>query len=231
MTTDTIVHKIIIGSLVAIGLSLGPTFTAAAENDDDDDDLQTLDAKASARAGEWWQWSLAFAVDENPILDPDGRFCELGQDHEVWYLAGTFGGSVTRSCTVPADAPLFFPLLNWIYLASPGEKINHRQMLDALDPGVEQTCALHLLVDGQPIVDDLFSLRLTTKQGFDVELPANNLAGRDPGVYGPAAADGFYALLEPLEPGEHLVEFGGAVCDEQGAILFESSATYMLTVE
>ena len=37
-----------------------------------------------------------------------------GQPGGVWFLAGSFGGRVTRTCTVPAGTPLVFPLVNLI---------------------------------------------------------------------------------------------------------------------
>jgi hypothetical protein len=42
--------------------------------------------------------------------------------------------------------------------------------------------------------------------------------------------DGHWALLEPLAPGEHTLEFGGKICDEE-ATYFETFATYHLVVE
>ena len=46
----------------------------------------------------------------------------------------------------------------------------------------------------------------------------------------PAVTDGHFALLRPLEPGEHTLELGGTICDGK-TIDFETLATYTLTVE
>jgi hypothetical protein len=40
----------------------------------------------------WVQWALSIPAATNPILDPDGENCELGQSGSVWFLAGTGGG-------------------------------------------------------------------------------------------------------------------------------------------
>jgi hypothetical protein len=57
----------------------------------------------------WWQWALAIQNAKNPIL---GGACDQNQPNEVFFLAGNTGGTTTRSCSVPASRPLFFPILN-----------------------------------------------------------------------------------------------------------------------
>src|SRR5262245_47401786 len=64
--------------------------------------------------GEWaaehsrWLWPIPLGV--NPGRDLDGSQCAINQDGPVWFLAGTFGGSVSRNCTIPAGKAIFFPL-------------------------------------------------------------------------------------------------------------------------
>src|SRR5574341_1319356 len=41
----------------------------------------------------WWQWGLGQPAATNPIDDPTGAFCDVGQSGPVWFLAGTFGGA------------------------------------------------------------------------------------------------------------------------------------------
>ena len=36
----------------------------------------TTPAELSA---DWWQWALSAPAATNPLLDPDGRFCHIGQ--------------------------------------------------------------------------------------------------------------------------------------------------------
>ncbi|MCI0350370.1 MAG: hypothetical protein L0Z53_13175, partial [Acidobacteriales bacterium] len=62
----------------------------------------------------WWTWALAIPKAQNPILDPTGEFCHIGQEGPVWFLAGNFGGESTRACTVPVGKALFFPLFNQV---------------------------------------------------------------------------------------------------------------------
>src|SRR2546427_7156737 len=50
--------------------------------------------------GRWWQWALSIPSDVNPVLDTTGVHCAEGQTGKVWFLAGTFGGAATRTCTI-----------------------------------------------------------------------------------------------------------------------------------
>src|SRR5262249_56510522 len=62
-------------------------------------------------AAAWWQWGLGAPKDKNPISDRTGKFADRGQSGPVWFLAGTFGGKATRTCSVPAGKALFFPVV------------------------------------------------------------------------------------------------------------------------
>jgi hypothetical protein len=65
-------------------------------------------------AARWWRWVLSASADANPVDDPDGRFASWNQPDDVWFLAGTFGGQVTRSCGVPVGRTIFVPAVNTI---------------------------------------------------------------------------------------------------------------------
>ncbi len=60
----------------------------------------------------WWQWTLAIPAATNPNLDTTGENCAEGQSGQVWFLAGSFGGTFERACPVPTGKALFFPILN-----------------------------------------------------------------------------------------------------------------------
>src|SRR2546425_5092064 len=56
----------------------------------------------------WVQWIFPIALDESPLADPDGRFCQVGQSGPVFFLGSNYGGTSVRSCTVPAGKSLLF---------------------------------------------------------------------------------------------------------------------------
>src|SRR5688572_14977685 len=52
----------------------------------------------------WWQTFLALPASSL-------ERCDLGTGHVV-FLAGTSGGTTTRSCTIPAGKSILVPLIN-----------------------------------------------------------------------------------------------------------------------
>src|SRR5213592_4117053 len=66
-------------------------------------------------AAEWWKWAYSVpctaALCPNPVIDTTGDFAAVGQHGDVWFLAGAFGGTVTRHASVPEGSPLFFPVV------------------------------------------------------------------------------------------------------------------------
>lgn len=198
-------------------------------------------------AKEWTRWAMELPWSTGPINDPTGAQCAAGQDGNEWFLAGTSGGPATRSCTVPEDAALFFPLVNRFCIFPP-EYYPDNASIEADLPFFEQyfaeslaaTCSLTLKVDGQDVfegglaemVDDLyvevlnpFELYLNPEDNFTTPFNAG-IAGGDM----PALASGHFVKLKPLPPGDHVIEFGGAICDGAN-IDFETSVTYNLHVD
>ena len=79
--------------------------------------------------------------------------------------------------------------------------------------------ALVLEVDGVRI-ENLVAYRQATKKCFDMGVLA------EPKVHVfPSAANGYYVMLKPLSPGEHVLNFGGILASMIQAV------TYTLEVE
>jgi hypothetical protein len=72
-------------------------------------------------ASRWVQWVLSIPTGTNPALDTSGANCAQGQAGPAWFLAGNFGGALTRTCTVPAGKALFFPLVDGLFGAGAGD--------------------------------------------------------------------------------------------------------------
>ncbi|NJP31887.1 hypothetical protein [Micromonospora thermarum] len=62
----------------------------------------------------WWTWAAAEPTATNPVADRLGDHCARNQRADVWFAAGTFGGRVTRRCTLPAGRPIVAPLVNQV---------------------------------------------------------------------------------------------------------------------
>jgi hypothetical protein len=161
-------------------------------------------------AARWWQWALGAPVATNPVLDSTGEDCAVGQSGHVWFLAGTFGGTVERTCTIPVGTSLFFPVVNFASIATEPdetEELVHGKVTARANS--VDTSLLVAEVDGSAIANlDAYRAHSPT---FYVTLPDGNLFGAPAGTYGPAAADGFWLMLAPLPPGTHTVHFGGVL--------------------
>jgi len=157
----------------------------------------------------WWEYILSIPASRNPLLDKSGHDCMLAQHGPVWFLAGSpFGDPVTRTCSVPQDKALFFPILNLLDLNVGTQSANQLQaeIQGCMNAGTVSN--LSLTVDGQGVaIDSSFRIRSVT---FAVVLPNQNLFGLPSGTYSPAVDDGYYVMLKPLSVGVHSVHFTGA---------------------
>lgn len=60
----------------------------------------------------WEQWLLSEPQVTNPATDQTGKNCGENQKGPVWFLAGTPGGTATRTCTIPAGKAILFGIIN-----------------------------------------------------------------------------------------------------------------------
>lgn len=186
----------------------------------------------------WWQWLLSIPKDTNPNLDATGKDCDEGQAGPVWFLAGSFGGSFTRSCTVPAGKALLVPVLNTLFGAGafdceptvPGVLCNLNTLRQSAEANQDDPPTLEVKVDGAR-VENLRDFRvqspamiLTYPEGnvisflFGTDVPA--------GTYTPNVTDGYWLILAPLSRGKHTIRVKGATAGG-----FVGEGTFHLTIE
>jgi len=196
--------------------------------------------------GRWWNWAMGQPLESNPIADPDGSSCGVGQSGPVWFLAGTFGASATRSCTVPAGKAIFFPIVN-VYMnfpcgcpacavpELPPSQIESCLATFAADY-IDDVDDLEVEVDGVPL-SDLFDYRAGS--GLFTFTPDPSSVVFDGCILPsqPAVSDGYWIMLAPLSVGQHTIHFRGAgmidLTDPNCTFgfPFEVDVTYNLTVE
>ena len=158
-------------------------------------------------ATDWWQWAFSMPVDQSPVRDPDGRLCGINQRGPVWYLAGGFGSArIHRTCTIPADRLLFFPIITTMVTTMPGQEQTCDEAQAQASENNERYVHLVVEIDGIR-VPELQRTRISTIACF-------NLAGRtapelEPRTFFPSAADGYWVMLAPLPAGDHRLEFRG----------------------
>lgn len=166
----------------------------------------------SVLASKWWKWVGSVPGPVNPVTDTTGANCAKGQSGDVWFLAGTFGGKVERTCTVPMGKLLFFPIYNtaWVATEPTDTAKMARQAVRQIINNVN-VANLSTTIDGVP-VKHLKNYRiyqwpaLKSLPIFQLTLPVDNVFGLAAGVYGPASTDGYYLLVAPLSPGTHTIQ-------------------------
>jgi len=179
----------------------------------------------------WWQWALSIPAARNPVSDHTGQFCDQGQSGPVWFLAGTFGFSTERSCTVPAGKALFFPLVNRISGAGvgsceptkPGVACDVDAFIRSALDFLARVDILEAEVDGVPLQDLAQYVALSTP--FAVTLPSGAVFGLPAGKFAPHIASGYWLMLAPLPSGQHTIRFRGGITGS-----FDVHVTYLLTV-
>jgi hypothetical protein len=189
----------------------------------------------------WWQWAYAGPKGENVIEDETGELCAVNQpDGKVWFLAGSFGvPDVERTCTIPPDRALFYPLIAGTWTDCPGtpdEDLTDAEVRELLAAG-DPPCKLSSTLDGATISSLQILTVATQSPTFASVLPKNSVIANDcrpplpPGKTGRQISGGYWVMLPPLSPGKHTLTLRGAACDAAtGAVFFETGVTYNLTV-
>lgn len=183
----------------------------------------------------WWQYVLSLPPDNNPVFDATGEKCGVGQSAgPVFFLVGSGGEPTTRNCTVPAGKALVFPIVNvecsnledapFFGGDEHGLRVCAATFMDGVDPST-----LKVSVDGEELANP--GLFRAQSPVFSFTMPRNdNFLGLNGKTTGLSVSDGYWAIVEPLTVGNHVIHFEGAFVSGPGAG-FAQDVTYNLTVE
>ena len=156
-------------------------------------------------ANEWWKWAYSMPQAHSPVRDTDGSRCAVNQQGPVWYLAGGFGTSkIHRTCTVPGDRHIFFPVINMIYYAPPGATMTCADARRRAAQNNNDFVYIRVFLDGEEL-EGADRFRLASTECFDLLERVPERFGAP--VVAPSATDGFWIMLKPLPPGPHRLEF------------------------
>lgn len=185
-------------------------------------------------SAKWWQWVHSISAENNPVTDTTGKECARGQNGPVWFLAGTYGGPVERTCNIPAGKAIFIPIAN--IPCSPANP-EFESLKGKPESVMRQECKkvqdsidfMEIAVDGMQL-PNLGSFRVQSPL-FNLTMPENNVFGVAQGTY-PTVGDGNYQILKPLPPGEHDISWVGADIEpgEQAMNVFANEVTYHLNI-
>jgi hypothetical protein len=220
---------ILMALVVAIPMTSGKTASAEQNPSPPPGQLKKLTA-------EWWNW--AFSTSPSPLEGSytGGTQCEGEYVEGVFFLAGaTFGSppTVERTCTVPADTPILFPVFNVVCSAAfdPLQEVDdpkpyHKKCAKPfVDDSVDPPSTFSATLNGQ----DLTLQRIASGQ-FWWTIPIEDAPfGVPTGTYR-AGSDGLWVYLEEgLAPGEHTIVFKGSFEDTPLGDFEGTEVTYHLT--
>jgi hypothetical protein len=174
-------------------------------------------------AEDWHSWVLSIEDEQNPLLElftGETSDCTYYQSGDVWFLAGLLGGGeIERECTIDDETAMFFPVVNYMWFPYVTDPPPDESDLELQFRNVINGAGAWAKVDGVNVVP-LYRFHFHTRW-FRAWMPENNMIdwlidNFDPGneLWGegwsqPHFNDGIYLMVEPLDVGDHTIEFGG----------------------
>jgi hypothetical protein len=157
----------------------------------------------------WWQWILAVPKSDSPLIDHTGKNSAKNQMGPVWFLAGTLQGQAERSCTIPADKSILFPVINVEASVAEGDGTTEEELAARAKFEMDQITDMRAMISGTNL-DELKQYRIQSPL-FNVTLPADNVLG-PPAQTTKMISEGYWLFLKPLEPGKYdLYSFGSCL--------------------
>lgn len=152
----------------------------------------------------WWQWAVSMPSQDSPVRDKTGINCDVNQAGPVWFLAGGYGSSkIQRTCAIPADKHIFFPVINMLYYP---QNLTSVPTCDQVKRGAalnnNHLISFVLKIDDKKYINPVF-FRQASGHCFDLTARKPNEKMR---VY-PAATDGYWVMLKPMTEGMHKISF------------------------
>jgi hypothetical protein len=180
---------------------------------------------------QWWQWLMSIPAATNPNFDTTGANCGVGQSGPVWFLAGSFGGTFNRSCTIPAGKALLVTPLTTLDGSAgfdcdptvPGVLCNINELRAFATENQDNPMALEVTIDGFRM-RNLKDFRVQSPT-FPITYPVGAVFGAPSGTLSPNNADGYWQLLAPLSAGKHALRARGV-----SNLGFVSDVKWSLTV-
>jgi hypothetical protein len=161
---------------------------------------------------EFWQRICGFPAAQNPMLDTTGGLVLSGQlTSGLLFLPGSRGPKVIRN--IPQNLPPgrdIFIAVNPVVVTEPEAGTNNTNDLVRFAREDEDSAtSAKLTINGQSHNLLIPSHRVGTGP-FNVNFPNNPIFGGQSGTF-PAAADGYYAIIQGLPPGNNMIEIDAQV--------------------
>jgi hypothetical protein len=167
---------------------------------------------------EWWRWIANAPWETSPILDQSGDWAGVDNDGDIFFLAGSFGGVVTRDITVEAGVPILVPVLNNLTF----QNIGPADPSAAPKVPAQKGQANQWQAEWHKSVTDIFleidGVAVRNLQSDLVRTPWFGGAIEEGGLFDwfgftgdmvSANSIGYWSVIDGLASGEHTLRFGG----------------------
>ena len=156
-----------------------------------------------------WRWLMSIPPGVAPIDDVAGVNCGINQEGRVWYLGAPVGAD--RSCVVSGERALVVPVFVGVndypcpdpnFKPAPGQSLEEF-LLGGIVPVIDTVSLAEARLDGR-----VLPVRRITTNVFSFTGAGGLGATFDACITGSpqvAVSDGYWALIEPLPPGEHVL--------------------------
>jgi hypothetical protein len=172
----------------------------------------------------WWQWVFSIPKSKNPLIDETGKNSAENQSGPVWFLAGTLRGPAERSCTVPANNAILFPVINFEASIAEGDGTTEEELAAHVKFEMDQIRDVWAIINGGKL-DNLTQYRIRSPL-FTGSLSADNVLGL-PAQTTEMMSEGYWLFLRPLQPGKYdLYSFGSCLAGR-----IKIGISYHLTIE
>jgi hypothetical protein len=167
----------------------------------------------------WWTWAASLPATGNAFDDSSGALAHQNNNGPVFYVAGTFAGTATRTFSVSAGTPLLFAMSNFAPVQYPAALV--QSLAASFYTG---TASLIATVDGVPVsnptsyseTSGIFSMGNAQPGSLGEDFETPGFPG-DPAcpnftadLLCPAESVGYWLMVD-LSPGTHIVTTGGIV--------------------
>ena len=178
----------------------------------------------------FWNRFMSIPVNVSPATDKTGIHCGINQAGPVWFLGAPLGGTNTLNCTIPAGKVILAPAATYINdypCPDPSfEPAIGQTLEDFLTQGVTpiiDSFSTEVELDGKPLKLHRITAGIQSFTGAKDIAPSIDACVTGSPQLG--VADGKYAVIGPLSPGQHILHI-----QIDSPIFGNSDNTFHLTI-
>jgi hypothetical protein len=158
----------------------------------------------------WWRWYVSIPYGVGPNVDPSGANCGINQSGPVWFLSGKLGSTWSSACTVPVGTAILTPVFDVLddypcpypFQPAPGTSLEaflQADIANYVDPLAYATATL----DNKPLQVRRVKTSLFAFTGAADNVQFDTCITGSPQV---GVSDGYFVFIEPLPPGQHILQ-------------------------